>query len=120
MILSPLLALGVYFIFWHSLQHMLRLNRVFGYTAAEKQGRAWRTLGKEVAFFIRRAFPILVVSLAVPVGLYFLLPLKVATLDTLLGIAVMTAAILTLPHALLVSVALDSPVWRIKKASWKG
>jgi Brp/Blh family beta-carotene 15,15'-monooxygenase len=119
-ILPPLLALGVYFIFWHSLQHMLRLNRVFGYAVAEKKGLAWRSLGKEVAFFIRRAFPILVASLAVPVGLYFLLPPKLVILDTLLGIAVMTAAILTLPHALLVSVALDSPVWDIKKANWKG
>ena len=110
--LPPLLALGIYFVFWHSLQHILRLNRVFGYAAPGNHRRAWSTLGKEVFFFIRRALPILVVSLAVPVGLYLLLPPKLAALDTLLGIAVLTAALLTLPHALLVSVALDSHVWR--------
>jgi len=110
--LPPLLALGVYFIFWHSLQHMLRLNRVFGYATTRSERMTWASLGKEVAFFIRRASPILVVSLVVPAGLYMVLPPKLAALDTLLGIAVMTAAILTLPHALLVSVVLDSPVWR--------
>lgn len=108
----PLLALGVYFVFWHSLQHILRLNRVFGYAAWGGHRPAWAALGQEVAFFIRRALPLLLVSLAVPAGLYLLLPAKLAAPDTLLGIAVLTAAILTLPHALLVSVALDSGNWR--------
>jgi Brp/Blh family beta-carotene 15,15'-monooxygenase len=115
--LPPLLALGVYFVFWHSLQHMLRLNRVFGYAALGSGRMAWTTLGKEIAFFIRRALPILAVSLAVPVGFYMLLPPKAAALDTVLGVAVITAAILTLPHALLVSVALDLKVWRARKTS---
>jgi Brp/Blh family beta-carotene 15,15'-monooxygenase len=115
MTLRPLWALGIYFVFWHSLQHMLRLNRVFGYAASKSHGIAWATLGKEVTFFIRRALPILLVSLAVPAGLYIFLPPKPATVDTMLGMAVIMAAILTLPHALLVSVALDSPVWRIGK-----
>nr|WP_262903485.1 Brp/Blh family beta-carotene 15,15'-dioxygenase [Hymenobacter psoromatis] len=111
----PLLALGVYFVFWHSLQHMLRLNRVFGHVALGGHRRAWATLGQEVVFFIRRALPLLVVSLAVPIGLYLLVPAKLAALDTLLGIVVITAAILTLPHALLVSIALDSANWRAGK-----
>ncbi|AMR27913.1 hypothetical protein A0257_12995 [Hymenobacter psoromatis] len=111
----PLLALGVYFVFWHSLRHMLRLNRVFGYEALGGHRRAWATLGREVAFFIRRAFPLLLVSLAVPAGLYLLVPARLAARDTLLGIAVLTAAILTLPHALLVSVALDAGNWRAGK-----
>ncbi|TDN36586.1 Brp/Blh family beta-carotene 15,15'-dioxygenase [Hymenobacter sp. UV11] len=111
----PLLALGVYFVFWHSLQHMLRLNRVFGYPALGGPRRAWVAVGKEVAFFMRRALPLLLVSLVVPMGLYLLVPAKLAALDTLLGIAVITAAILTLPHALLVSVVLDSGNWRAAK-----
>lgn len=113
--LPPLLALGVYFVFWHSLQHILRLNRVFGYEALGGPRRAWAALGREVAFFSRRAFPLLVVSLAVPVGLYLLVPARLAALDTLLGIAVLTAALLTLPHALLVSLALDAGNWRAGK-----
>ena len=117
----PLLALGVYFVFWHSLQHMLRLNRVFGYEALGGRRRPWATLGREIAFFIRRAYPLLLVSLAVPVALYLLVPARLAALDTLLGVAVLTAAILTLPHALLVSVALDAGNWRRAKpagGSW--
>lgn len=116
--LPPLLALGVYFVFWHSLQHILRLNRVFGFVALARPGQAlaWPTLGREIAFFIRRALPILVVSLALPLGLYWLVPPQLAALDKLLRIAVLTAAVLTLPHALLVSVALDSAVWRGKPA----
>ena len=113
--LPPLLALGVYFVFWHSLRHMLRLNRVFGYEALGHPRRAWATLGREVSFFIRRAYPLLLVSLAVPAGLYLLLPARLAALDTLLGVAVLTAAVLTLPHALLVSVALDAGNWRTEK-----
>ncbi|QKG57692.1 beta-carotene 15,15'-dioxygenase, Brp/Blh family [Hymenobacter sp. BRD128] len=110
----PMLSLGVYFVFWHSLQHILRLNRVFGYVAAGPR-RTWAALGQEVVFFIRRAFPLLLLSLAVPLALYLLLPTRLAALDTLLGIAVVTAAILTLPHALLVSVALDAGKWRAAK-----
>lgn len=111
----PLLALGVYFVFWHSLQHILRLNRVFGSPIWGGHHTAWATLGKEIAFFIRRALPLLLVSLAGPISLYLLLPARLAAPDTLLGIAVVTAAILTLPHALLVSVALDSDKWRVGK-----
>lgn len=110
--LPPLLGLGVYFVFWHSLQHILRLNRVFGYSGGASPRLAWVTLGKEVLFFIRRALPSLLLSLVVPAGLYVLLPARLAAGDALLGIAVVTAAILTLPHALLVSLALDSAKWQ--------
>ena len=111
----PLLALGVYFVFWHSLQHILRLNRVFGYAGGRRHGLGWAAMGKEIAFFMRRALPVFVVSLTVPAGLYLCWPASPAALDTLLGIAVLTAAILTLPHALLVNVALDSGNWHTGK-----
>ncbi|RZK24788.1 MAG: hypothetical protein EOO56_00055 [Hymenobacter sp.] len=110
--LPPLLGLGVYFVFWHSLQHMLRLNQVFGYSAGESPRLAWVNLGQEILFFSRRALPSLLLSLVVPTGLYLLLPARLAAGDTLLGIAVITAAILTLPHALLVSLVLDSAKWQ--------
>lgn len=110
--LPPLLGLGIYFVFWHSLQHMLRLNQVFGYSDEESSRLTWVSLGKEVLFFIRRALPSLLPSLLVPAGLYLLLPARLVASDTLLGIAVATAALLTLPHALLVSLALDAPKWQ--------
>jgi Brp/Blh family beta-carotene 15,15'-monooxygenase len=110
--LSPLLALGVYFVFWHSLQHMLRLNRVFGYATGVGRPRSWAILGQEVAFFTKRALPSLGLSLLVPAGLYLLLPTRLVGGNNLLGIAVVTAALLTLPHALLVSLTLDAVNWR--------
>jgi Brp/Blh family beta-carotene 15,15'-monooxygenase len=114
--LPPLLALGVYFVFWHSFQHILRLNRVFGYSGGGSLRLAGAALRKEVTFFIRRALPSLLLSLVVPAGLYGLLPARLAAGDALLGIAVGTAAILTLPHALLVSLVLDAAKWQISHA----
>jgi Brp/Blh family beta-carotene 15,15'-monooxygenase len=38
--LPPLLGLGVYFVFWHSLQHVLRLAPLLGYRAARAGARA--------------------------------------------------------------------------------
>jgi Brp/Blh family beta-carotene 15,15'-monooxygenase len=110
--LPPLLALGVYFVFWHSLQHMLRLNRVFGYATGVGSLSSWAILGQEVAFFTKRALPSLGLSLLVPAGLYLLLPARLVGGNNLLAIAVVTAALLTLPHALLVSLALDAVNWR--------
>lgn len=111
--LPPLLATGIYFVFWHSLQHALRLNRLFGFSVSGPQPSVWRVLGQEVLFFLRRAFPLLVVSLVGLAVLYFLLPApQRAKPDTWLGLALAVAAMLTLPHALLVSVVMDAANWR--------
>jgi Brp/Blh family beta-carotene 15,15'-monooxygenase len=111
--LPPLLALGVYFVFWHSLQHMLRLNRVLGNVTGVGQQRNWAGLGQEVAVFLQRALPSLGCSLFVPAGLYLVLPARLVGGHNLLGLAVVTAALLTLPHALVVSLALDAANWRV-------
>lgn len=111
--LPPLLAVGTYFVFWHSLQHALRLNRLFGYTPANTHFPAWRQLGREVFFFLRHAWPLLAVSLVGLSIVYLLLPARQwASQEAWLSLALIAAAVLTLPHALLVSVVMDAANWR--------
>lgn len=113
MVLPPLPATGVYFVFWHSLQHALRLNRLFGFTASNEPRSVWRVLGQEVLFFIRQALPLVLVSLAGSGALYFILPAaQRASPDVWLSLALAVAAMLTLPHALLVSLVMDAANWR--------
>ena len=111
-VLPPLLALGVYFVSSHSLQHVLRLNRLLGYAAPASRAPAWAALGRELTFFIRRALPLLLVSVAALLGVYLFLPARLANRDTWLSLALIAAAVLTLPHALLVSVVMDAANWR--------
>ena len=108
--LPPLLGLGVYFVFWHSLQHVLRLAPLLGYAASAEQ--PWLAPGREVAFFVRRALPMLGVSSALLGGAYCLQSAWLPGSTTWLGLGVVAAAVLTLPHALLVSLVMDAPKWR--------
>lgn len=108
--LPPLLALGVYFVFWHSLQHVLRLTSAFGYVASE-QVRRPLPLGRELFFFGRRALPVFAVSLAA-VALPYALGIAPHWSQAGLGLAVVAASVVTLPHALLVSLVMDAPKWR--------
>jgi len=108
--LPPLLALGVYFVFWHSLQHVLRLNRLLGHAAGP--AGPWGALGRELKFFLRRARPLLLVSLAALAALYALAGARRLPPDAWAGLALAATAALTLPHALVVSLVMDAPVWR--------
>ncbi|MGI4759697.1 MAG: Brp/Blh family beta-carotene 15,15'-dioxygenase [Janthinobacterium lividum] len=108
--LPPLLGLGVYFVFWHSLQHVLRLTPLLGYRA--KAGRPWLALGQEMAFFGRRALPMLGLSGILLASAYALQRTWLSGGSTWLGLAVLAAAVLTLPHALLVSLVMDAPKWQ--------
>ena len=112
--LPPLLALGVYFVFWHSLQHVLRLTPLLGY--APGPARTWPALAQELTFFVRRAWPMLLASLAVGAGAYVLGRAWLPAHDAWLGLAVLAASVLTLPHALLVSLIMDAPKWRARAA----
>jgi Brp/Blh family beta-carotene 15,15'-monooxygenase len=109
--LPPLLGLGVYFVFWHSLQHVLRLAPLLGYRAAQP-GRPGLALGQELLFFMRRAWPMLAVSAALLAGAYALVSIWLPAGSAWLGLAVLGAAVVTLPHALLVSLVMDAPKWR--------
>ena len=114
--LPPLLALGVYFVFWHSLRHMSRLVPLLGYTA--RPGRCGPPLTGELGFFLWRALPVLGISLVALAAAYAAagaghLP---AGPDGWVGLAVVGVSVVTLPHAMLVSVVMDAAKWQPVRA----
>ena len=113
--LPPLLGLGVYFVFWHSLQHVLRLAPLLGYRATRPGRPSSLALGHELLFFMRRAWPMLAVSTALLAGAYVLVSTWLPASNAWLGLAVLSAAVITLPHALLVSLVMDAPKWRPRR-----
>ncbi|MGI4886668.1 MAG: Brp/Blh family beta-carotene 15,15'-dioxygenase [Janthinobacterium lividum] len=115
--LPPLLALGVYFVFWHSLQHVLRLNHLFGYAATGKPAGPWAALKQELGFFTQRAWPLLLASVAALAALYAFPGARPPNSHTWLGPALAATAAVTLPHALLVSLVMDAPKWQPNRRS---
>lgn len=110
--LPPLLALGVYFVFWHSLQHILRLTPLLGYAAGPS--RTWRAVGRELTFFGRRAWPMLLTGLGLLTVAYALAGRWLPPQDAWLGLAVLSASVITLPHALLVTFIMDASKWQAR------
>jgi len=110
--LPPLLAGGVYFVFWHSLQHVLRLSPLLGYAAAPGPAGPGRALWHELLFFARRARPLLLVSVAALAAGYALFGWQSGSGNAGLGPALVAVAAVTLPHALLVSLVMDAAKWR--------
>jgi Brp/Blh family beta-carotene 15,15'-monooxygenase len=107
--LPPILSSGVYFVFWHSLRHVLRMNRLMGYPGAPA---GWRQLLHETQFFTFRSLPLLLVSLVVLAALYWYLAPHLPDGLALLSLGLVVAAVVTLPHALLVTVIMDADKWR--------
>ena len=111
--LPPILSSGVYFVFWHSLRHVLRMNRLMGYNGAPA---GWRQLLRETQFFTRRSLPLLVVSLASLGALCWYLAPHLPDGLALLSLGLVVAAVVTLPHALLVTVVMDADKWQLSKS----
>ena len=111
--LPPVLSSGVYFVFWHSLRHMLRMNRLMGYDGAPM---GWRQLLRETRFFTVRSLPLLLVSLAALGALYWFFAPQLSDGMALLSLGLVVAAVVTLPHALLVTVVMDADKWRLAKS----
>jgi len=106
--LPPLLSASVYFVFWHSLQHVLRMNALMGQPFAENLPALVAQLG----FFLRRAAPLLAISVAGLAVLYGLAWARAAGGPALISLALLAASVVTLPHALLVTLGLDATRWR--------
>jgi Brp/Blh family beta-carotene 15,15'-monooxygenase len=102
--LPPLLSASVYFVFWHSLQHVLRMNQLMGRASAKELP----TLSAQLGFFWRRAAPLLAVSVAGLAVLYGLAWAHAASGPALISLALLAASVVTLPHALLVTLGLDA------------
>ena len=105
--LPPVLAGSVYFVGWHSLQHILRMNRLAG-----RSSPSWSGLSRELTFFWRRAAPLLAVSVAALAVLYSLPWVRAAGSPVLISLALLVASVVTLPHALLVTLGLDAARWQ--------
>ena len=109
MALPPVLSAGVYFVFWHSLQHVLRMSALMGRPLAGGGGRA---LLAALGFFLRRSAPLLLVSVAALAALYTWEWPRAAGGPVLISVALLVASVVTLPHALLVTLGLDAGRWR--------
>ncbi|TPG72290.1 Brp/Blh family beta-carotene 15,15'-dioxygenase [Hymenobacter nivis] len=107
-VLPPVLSAGVYFVFWHSLQHVLRMNALMGRPFAG----SWGALGPQLGFFLRRSAPLLLVSVAALAALYGWEWARAAGGPALISLALLVASVVTLPHALLVTLGLDAARWR--------
>lgn len=101
----PRLSVGVYFVFWHSLQHVLRMNRWLGYAAPG----ARLALLPQLGFFLRRAAPLLLVSCVALLGLGYALAGRLHGVGAWFSLALVVASVVTLPHALLVTLVMDAP-----------
>jgi Brp/Blh family beta-carotene 15,15'-monooxygenase len=106
--LPPLLSASVYFVFWHSLQHVVRMNTLMGRTF----GGSRAGLRGQLGFFWRQAAPLLAVSVAGLAVLYGLAWARGAAGPALVSLALLAASVVTLPHALLVTLGLDATRWR--------
>ena len=111
--LPPKLSVGVYFVFWHSLQHVLRLTGWLGYAGPSQLPGAGRgNLLARLVFFLRRAAPLLLISCVALLVLGWLLAAHMPDETAWFSLALVVASIVTLPHALLVTVVMDAPQWR--------
>ena len=110
--LPPQLTLGIYFVFWHSLQHVLRMTGWLGYRTAASPAAVRTALLPQLGFFLRRAAPLLLVSCAALAGLGHLLAPRLHHGADWLSLALVVSSLVTLPHALLVTVVMDAGYWQ--------
>ncbi|WBA43387.1 Brp/Blh family beta-carotene 15,15'-dioxygenase [Hymenobacter canadensis] len=107
LLLPPRWSVVVYFVFWHSLQHVLRLTGWLGYGSGPPVAR--RALLPQLMFFLRRAAPLLLISCAALLVLGRLLASHLPDAPAWFSLALVVASIVTLPHALLVTLVMDAP-----------
>ena len=120
--LPPVLSVGVYFVYWHSLQHVQRLVPLLGYATPTGQPGAGRPgavqpvplreLLRQMGFFMRRAAPLLLVSCLGIAGLGYVLAARLPDGAAWFSLALVVASVVTLPHALLVTFVMDAARWR--------
>ena len=111
--LPPKLSVGVYFVFWHSLQHVLRLTGWLGYAGQARHPELGQVnLLARLVFFLRRAAPLLLISCLALLVLGRLLAARLPDETAWFSLALVVASIVTLPHALLVTLVMDAPQWR--------
>ncbi|GAB3024858.1 Brp/Blh family beta-carotene 15,15'-dioxygenase [Natronobiforma cellulositropha] len=100
-VVPPILAIGLYFCFWHSLRHILRTMLVDPVASAALERGAVGTAGRR---FAREALALTAGGLVVLIGVGLSVPQTPASLAEALALYLVTIAVLTLPHVVVVSV----------------
>jgi len=110
----PILAIGVYFCFWHSLRHVVRTVVLHDDSASALQRRQ---VGAATARFARDAAPMTAGALALLGLLYLVVPRTPAGTADLVGLYLVLIAVLTLPHVVIVTwLDREQAIWRSVKA----
>nr|WP_255191258.1 Brp/Blh family beta-carotene 15,15'-dioxygenase [Natronobeatus ordinarius] len=110
-LVPPILAIGLYFTFWHSVRHILRTMLVddVARQALERgaPGAAWLRFARDAAPLTAGALVVVgVVALAVP--------RTPATLPDVVGLYLVGIALLTLPHVVVVSMLdREQGIWSV-------
>ena len=108
----PLLAVGLYFCFWHSLRHVVRLILVDDDAASALDDRRY---GAALGRFARDAAPLTALSLALLLALFVALPSPTVAPLELVGAYLVVIAVLTLPHTLVVAwMDHEQAVWGVR------
>lgn len=95
----PVLAVGLYFCFWHSIRHIIRLELLKpASTRLLARGRA----GPVLKSFIRDATPVTLCALALLAAFVVLLPSAPDDAPALLGAYLVAISVLTFPHVVIV------------------
>lgn len=97
LVVPPVLAVGLYFCLWHSLRHVGRLVALEGGGSSVDPG-----VGGSLARFGRDALPNTLGALVILLALAGLAPAD-AGIDSYLGVYLVLLAVLTLPHAAVVT-----------------
>ncbi|MXV61082.1 beta-carotene 15,15'-dioxygenase, Brp/Blh family [Natronorubrum sp. JWXQ-INN-674] len=99
-VVPPILAIGLYFPFWHSLRHILRAMLLDGQTSGRL---ARRCFAGAFSRFARDAAPLTAGALVLFAVLALAIPTTPATPADLLGLYLVGIAVLTLPHVVVVT-----------------
>ncbi|MWV38996.1 Brp/Blh family beta-carotene 15,15'-dioxygenase [Natrialba sp. INN-245] len=99
-LVPPVLAIGLYFCFWHSVRHILRTMLVDDGTVS---ALAEPAVGRACRRFVRDATPLTVGGIVVCASIALLVPQTPATVPEIGGLYLVALAILTLPHVVVVS-----------------
>ena len=108
-VVPPILAIGLYFCFWHSFRHVLRTMLVDPVTRNAVERRVIRSAVKR---FVRDALPLTIGGVIVLGGIALLVGQTPASVHVAIGLYLITIAVLTLPHVIIVTLLdLEERIW---------